>query len=55
MREWEFNRIDEEGWELCGDHGGTYTFKRPEPGTGAQVYRRLPRGQRTVQTSRRRG
>jgi hypothetical protein len=29
--EGEFNRIGAEGWELCSDHGGSYTFKRPRP------------------------
>jgi hypothetical protein len=29
VMEREFNRIGREGWKLCSDHGGTYTFKRP--------------------------
>jgi hypothetical protein len=32
VMEREFNRLGEDGWELCSDHGGSYTFKRPRPG-----------------------
>jgi hypothetical protein len=28
IMEREFNRAGAEGWELCSDHAGTYTFKR---------------------------
>ena len=35
VMEREFNRIGEDGWELCSDHGGSYTFKRPRPGTAS--------------------
>ncbi len=31
VMEREFNRVGEDGWELCSDHGGSYTFKRPRP------------------------
>jgi hypothetical protein len=35
VMEREFNRLGEDGWELCSDHGGSYTFKRPRPGTAS--------------------
>src|SRR3954447_13325820 len=31
----EFNRLGEDGWELCSDHGGSHTLKRPPPGTAS--------------------
>jgi hypothetical protein len=33
----EFNRVGEEGWELCSDHGGSYTFKRRRTEWGQRV------------------
>jgi hypothetical protein len=34
VMEREFNHVGADGWELCSDHGGSYTFKRPKPGSG---------------------
>lgn len=31
VMEREFNRAGAAGWELCSDHAGSYTFKRPLP------------------------
>src|SRR3954468_5404383 len=36
VMEREFNRLGEDGWELCSDHGGSYTFKRPRPGPASR-------------------
>jgi hypothetical protein len=29
VMEREFNKVGAEGWELCSDHAGSYTLKRP--------------------------
>jgi hypothetical protein len=33
VMERELHRAGEDGWKRCSDHGGSYAFKRPRPGT----------------------